>query len=133
MTLLTKVSPDFISRLNSQSVDLAVRLAIDTRKQGQALRGTIQLPHGTGKKPVIVVFAVGDKAEEATQAGATIVGGEELVKKILEDKNLTADRAYATPDMMPLVGRIARILGPRGLMPNPKLGTMTKDVGEAGM
>ena len=95
------------------------------------MRGQIQMPHSTGKLPVILVFAVGDKAEEARAAGATIVGGEELIKKIQEDKNVVADRAYATPDMMPLVGRVARILGPRGLMPNPKLGTMTKDVGDA--
>lgn len=114
-----------------ERIDVAVRLNIDPRKQNQSLRGTISLPHGSGKEPIIGVFAVGEKAEAARAAGATIVGGEELVKEIMESKNFKVDRAYATPDMMPFVGRIARILGPKGLMPNPKLGTMTPDIGQA--
>jgi len=113
-----------------ESFDVAVRLGVDPRKADQMVRGTAELPHGTGKTVRVAVFAVGDKAKEAEAAGADYVGGEELVKKVQQGW-LEFDKAVATPDMMPLVGRLGRILGPRGLMPNPKTGTVTNDVAEA--
>ena len=96
----------------------------------RAVRATAVLPHGTGKRVRIAVFAQGEKAEEAKAAGAEIVGGEDLVEAI-QGGDINFDRCIASPEMMPLVGRVARILGPRGLMPNPKMGTLTPDVGEA--
>ena len=113
-----------------ESFDIAVRLGVDPRKADQMVRGTAELPHGTGKKVKVLVFAVGDKAKEAEEAGADYVGGEELVKKIQQGW-LDFDKAVATPDMMPLVGKLGRILGPRGMMPNPKTGTVTNDVASA--
>lgn len=110
-----------------QSVELALQLGVDPRKPGQAIRGVVQLPHGTGKTVRVAVFAKGEKAEEALAAGADIVGAEDLVAAI-QGGELAFDKAVATPDMMAVVGRVARILGPRGLMPNPKLGTVTQDV-----
>jgi large subunit ribosomal protein L1 len=114
-----------------ETVELAVRLGVDPRQADQNVRGTVVLPHGTGRSIRVLVFAKGEKEREATEAGADIVGGEELVKKISEESWLEFDKAVATPDMMGLVGRIGKVLGPRGLMPNPKLGTVTFDVGKA--
>jgi large subunit ribosomal protein L1 len=113
-----------------ETVELAVRLGVDPRQADQNVRGTVVLPHGTGKAVRVLVFAKGEKEREATDAGADIVGGDELVKKISEGW-LDFDKAVATPDMMGLVGRIGKLLGPRGLMPNPKVGTVTFDVGKA--
>lgn len=113
-----------------ESVDIALQLGIDPRKPDQGVRGVVQLPHGTGKEVVVAVFAEGAAAEEARAAGAQVVGGEDLVEEILEGR-LDFTKAIASPDMMRYIGRAARILGPRGLMPNPKLGTVTPAVGDA--
>ena len=112
------------------TVEVAMRLGIDPRKADQMVRGTVSLPHGTGKTARVIVFATGDKAEEARAAGADKVGSDDLIQEIT-DGYLDFDAAIATPDQMAKVGRIARILGPRGLMPNPKTGTVTPDVGKA--
>jgi large subunit ribosomal protein L1 len=114
-----------------ETVEMAVRLGVDPRQADQNVRGTVALPHGTGRSVRVLVFAKGEKEREASEAGADIVGGEELVKKIADEGWLEFDKAVATPDMMGLVGRIGKVLGPRGLMPNPKLGTVTFDVGKA--
>jgi large subunit ribosomal protein L1 len=114
-----------------ETLELAIRLGVDPRQADQNVRGTVALPHGTGRSVRVAVFAKGDKEREAREAGADHVGGEDLVKKIQEEGWLEFDNAVATPDMMGLVGRIGKILGPRGLMPNPKLGTVTFDVGKA--
>jgi len=113
-----------------ESVDLAVNLGVDPKHADQMVRGGIVLPHGTGKTVRILVFAKGDKEKEAAEAGADHVGGEDLAKRIQEGW-LDFDRVIATPDMMGIVGRLGRVLGPRGLMPNPKLGTVTMDVRRA--
>jgi large subunit ribosomal protein L1 len=113
-----------------ESMDIAVRLGVDSRKADQNVRGSVLLPKGTGKKFRILVFAKGEKEAEAKGAGAEFVGGEDLLKKIQEGW-LEFDRVVATPDMMGLVGRVAKILGPRGMMPNPKTGTVTFNVKEA--
>jgi large subunit ribosomal protein L1 len=115
----------------NESVDVAVRLGVDPRHADQMVRGAIVLPHGTGRETRILVFAKGDKAQEASDAGADHVGGEELAKKIQDEGWMEFDRVIATPDMMGVVGKLGRVLGPRGLMPNPKLGTVTPDVGRA--
>lgn len=112
------------------SVDLAVRLGIDPRKADQMVRGSVVLPHGTGKTSRVAVFAEGAKADEAEEAGADIVGSDELVAMI-EAGNLDFDAVIATPDQMSKVGRFGKVLGPRGLMPNPKTGTVTMDVTKA--
>src|ERR1700760_2025155 len=112
------------------TVEVAVRLGVDPRKADQMVRGTVNLPHGTGKSPRVAVFASGEKAEEATAAGADIVGSDDLIAQI-QGGFLDFDAAVATPDQMAKVGRIARILGPRGLMPNPKTNTVTMDIGRA--
>jgi large subunit ribosomal protein L1 len=113
-----------------ESVETAIRLGVDPRHADQQVRGSIVLPNGTGKVPVIIVFAQGDAAASAEEAGADFVGGEELAEKIKEGW-LGFDRAIAAPDMMRVVGPLGRILGPRGLMPNPKTGTVTPDVAKA--
>lgn len=112
------------------TVEVAMRLGVDPRKADQMVRGTVNLPHGTGKKVRVIVFAAGEKAEAAIAAGADEVGSEELIKRI-QGGWLDFDAAIATPDQMAKVGPIARILGPRGLMPNPKTGTVTMDVAKA--
>jgi len=112
------------------TVEVAMRLGIDPRKADQMVRGTVNLPHGTGKTARVIVFANGAKAEEAAAAGADVVGSDDLVARIQEGF-LDFDAAIATPDQMAKIGRIARILGPRGLMPNPKTGTVTMDVAKA--
>ncbi len=112
------------------TVEVAMRLGVDVRKADQMVRGTVSLPHGTGKTVRVIVFATGDKADEATAAGADRVGSDDLIQAIT-DGFLDFDAAIATPDQMAKVGRIARVLGPRGLMPNPKTGTVTPDVGKA--
>ncbi|GGO10834.1 50S ribosomal protein L1 [Micromonospora parathelypteridis] len=112
------------------TVEVAMRLGVDPRKADQMVRGTVNLPHGTGKTARVIVFASGAKAEEATAAGADEVGTDELVARI-QGGWLDFDAAIATPDQMAKIGRIARILGPRGLMPNPKTGTVTMDVTKA--
>ncbi|NKQ56398.1 50S ribosomal protein L1 [Amycolatopsis sp. K13G38] len=112
------------------TVEVAVRLGVDPRKADQMVRGTVNLPHGTGKTVRVIVFAVGDKATQAEAAGADAVGSDELIERI-QGGWLDFDAAIATPDQMAKVGRIARILGPRGLMPNPKTGTVTPDVAKA--
>jgi large subunit ribosomal protein L1 len=113
-----------------ESVDAAVRLGVNPRHADQMIRSSVSLPHGTGKTVRVAVFAKGDRAAAATAAGADVVGAEDLVEKI-QGGWLDFDSAVATPDMMGLVGRLGRVLGPRGLMPNPKVGTVTMDVGKA--
>ncbi len=110
-----------------EAVDLAVNLGVDPRKSDQMVRGTVVLPHGIGKKVRVLVFAKGEKEKEAADAGADYVGAEDLVEKITKGW-LDFDKSVATPDVMGLVGKLGKILGPRGLMPNPKLGTVTFDV-----
>ena len=112
------------------TVEVAMRLGVDPRKADQMVRGTVNLPHGTGKTARVIVFAVGEKANEALAAGADEVGGDDLIEKV-QKGFLDFDAAVATPDQMGKVGKIARILGPRGLMPNPKTGTVTADVTKA--
>jgi large subunit ribosomal protein L1 len=113
-----------------ETVEIAVRLGVDPRKADQMVRGTVGLPSGTGKDVRVAVFAAGEAAEEARKAGADIVGVDDLAADIQAGK-MDFDVAIATPDLMPLVGRLGRVLGPRGLMPNPKTGTVTTDVGRA--
>ncbi len=111
-----------------ETVEAYFRLGIDPKKAEQQLRGTFVLPHGTGKTPRILVFATGDLAEEAKEAGADHVGGEELAEKIQKEGWLDFDIAIASPDMMRVCGKLGKVLGPRGLMPNPKSGTVTKNI-----
>ncbi len=113
-----------------ETIDISIMLGIDGSKQDQAVRNVVNLPNGTGKTYRVAVFAKDQKAEEAKKAGADIVGGEELVEMIQKGE-MPFDRCIATPDMMALVGRVGKILGPKGLMPNPKLGTVTMDVATA--
>ena len=114
-----------------ETVELAVRLGVDPRHADQQVRGAVVLPHGTGKTKRVLVFAKGDKAKEAENAGADYVGAEEYVNKIQNENWLDFDVVVATPDMMSIVGRLGRILGPKGLMPNPKSGTVTFDIEKA--
>ncbi len=114
-----------------ESVDLAINLGVDPRKADQNIRGSVVLPHGTGRTAKVLVFAKGEKVKEAEDAGADYVGGEELAEKIQKEGWLEFDKVVATPDMMAVVGKLGRILGPRGLMPNAKTGTVTFDVAKA--
>jgi large subunit ribosomal protein L1 len=113
-----------------ESVDIAINLGVDASKSDQNVRGSTVLPHGAGKSVKVAVFAQGAKADEAKAAGADIVGAEDLVD-IVQKGTIDFDRCIATPDMMPLVGRLGKVLGPRGMMPNPKVGTVTPDVAAA--
>ena len=113
-----------------ETVEIAFRLGVDPRKADQMVRGTVSLPNGSGKTVRVAAFAQGPKATEAKEAGADIVGGEELVEQVIAG-NIDFDAAVATPDMMATVGKAGRVLGPRGLMPNPKTGTVTNDIGKA--
>ncbi len=114
-----------------ESVDVAIVLGVDPRKADQNIRSSVVLPHGTGKKVRVLVFAKGEKVKEAEEAGADYAGGEELVEKIQKEGWLDFDKVVATPDMMGLVGRLGKILGPRGLMPNAKTNTVTFDIAKA--
>lgn len=126
LELVKKIAPAKFD----ETVELAVRLGVDPRHADQQLRGAVVLPHGLGKDKTVLVFAKGDKAKEAEAAGADFVGAEDMVEKI-QGGWMNFDVAIATPDMMALVGRLGRVLGPRGLMPNPKTGTVTMDVDRA--
>ncbi len=125
-----QAAKDGVKTKFDQSVDVAVKLGVDPRKADQNIRGSVVLPNGTGKTFRVLVFAKGEKETEAREAGAEHVGGEDLVKKI-QGGWLEFDRVVATPDMMSSVGKLGRVLGPRGLMPNPKTGTVTFDVAKA--
>ena len=113
-----------------ETIELAINLGVDPRHADQMVRGVCDLPNGTGRSVRVAVFARGPKAEEATKAGADVVGAEDLMEQI-QSGNINFDKVIATPDMMPLVGRLGKILGPRGMMPNPKVGTVTMDVTKA--
>ncbi|MEL6793026.1 MAG: 50S ribosomal protein L1, partial [Pseudomonadota bacterium] len=113
-----------------ETIEIAMSLGVDPRHADQMVRGTVDLPNGTGKTVRVAVFARGPKAEEATAAGADIVGAEDLMETV-QGGTIEFDRCIATPDMMPIVGRLGKVLGPRNLMPNPKVGTVTMDVKEA--
>jgi large subunit ribosomal protein L1 len=117
-------------KYNEAAVEVAMRLGVDPRKADQMVRGTVNLPHGTGKTARVLVFASGAKAEDAKAAGADFVGSDDMIEKV-SGGWLDFDAVVATPDMMGKVGRLGRVLGPRGLMPNPKTGTVTMDVGKA--
>jgi len=125
-----KLAKDTTATKFDATVEVAMRLGVDPRKADQMVRGTVNLPHGTGKTARVIVFASGERAAEAEAAGADVVGTDELVARI-QGGWLEFDAAIATPDQMAKIGRIARILGPRGLMPNPKTGTVTMDVTKA--
>ena len=125
-----KLAKETSSTKMDATVEVAIRLGVDPRKADQMVRGTVNLPHGTGKTARVIVFAVGEKAAEAEAAGADVVGAEDLIERI-QGGWVDFDAAIATPDQMAKVGRIARVLGPRGLMPNPKTGTVTNDVTKA--
>jgi large subunit ribosomal protein L1 len=114
-----------------ETVEMAVRLGVDPRQADQNVRGTVVLPNGTGKVPRVLVLAKGEKEREARDAGADFVGNDDLIKRIQEENWLDFDRVIATPDVMGAVGRIGKILGPRGLMPNPRVGTVTFDIAKA--
>src|ERR1700726_2860755 len=114
-----------------ETVDLTLRLGVDTRHADQMVRGTVVLPHGLGKSKTVAVIATGDRQKDAQDAGADFVGGEEMVEKIQKENWTAFDALIATPDMMKVVGRLGKVLGPKGLMPNPKTGTVTLDVASA--
>jgi large subunit ribosomal protein L1 len=114
-----------------ESVDVAIRLGVDPRKADQMVRGTVSLPHGTGKSVRVAAFAAGQAAQEAKDAGADVVGAQDLADRIQNENFLDFDAVVAAPDLMSVVGKLGRVLGPRGLMPNPKAGTVTPEVGKA--
>jgi large subunit ribosomal protein L1 len=113
-----------------ETIELSMNLGVDPRHADQMVRGVVNLPHGTGKSVRVAVFAAGDKAAEATEAGADVVGSDDLAEMVQKGE-INFDRCIATPDMMPIVGKLGKVLGPRGMMPNPKLGTVTQDVATA--
>ena len=125
-----KLAKETSSKKQDATVEVAIRLGVDPRKADQLVRGTVNLPHGTGKTARVLVFATGDRAEEARAAGADIVGSDELIAEV-EKGRLDFDAVVSTPELMGKVGRLGRVLGPRGLMPNPKTGTVTPDVAKA--
>tara|TARA_Y100001960_G_C14660663_1_gene820636 strand:- start:260 stop:967 length:708 start_codon:yes stop_codon:yes gene_type:complete len=126
-----KIVKDAASKTKfDETVEVAINLGIDPRHADQMVRGTVSLPHGTGKSVKVAVFAKDAKAQEAQDAGADLVGAEELAEKI-QGGDINFERCIATPDMMAVVGRLGKVLGPKGLMPNPKLGTVTSDIAEA--
>ncbi|MER5308171.1 50S ribosomal protein L1 [Streptomyces sp. NPDC002773] len=127
-----RIAKDTATTKFDGTVEVAFRLGVDPRKADQMVRGTVNLPHGTGKTARVLVFATGDRAEAAIAAGADIVGSDELIDEISKGNRLNEfDAVVATPDLMGKVGRLGRVLGPRGLMPNPKVGTVTPDVAKA--
>ncbi|NPB06969.1 MAG: 50S ribosomal protein L1 [Aquificae bacterium] len=128
---LLKEMEKVLQRRFDETVELAMRLNVDPRYADQMVRGSVVLPHGLGKPIKVVVFAEGEDAKKAEEAGADVVGGEELINKILKEEWTDFDVAIATPEMMPKVAKLGRILGPRGLMPSPKTGTVTKNVEQA--
>ena len=125
-----KIAKETATTKYDATIEVALRLGVDPRKADQMVRGTVNLPHGTGKTARVLVFAVGPKAAEAEAAGADIVGADELIEEV-QNGRLDFDAVVATPDLMGKVGRLGRVLGPRGLMPNPKTGTVTMDVEKA--
>src|SRR5919109_1924726 len=126
-----KLVPDTKVAKFDESVDIAVRLGVDPKHADQMVRGAVVLPHGTGKSLRVAVVAKGDKAREAKEAGADFVGAEDIAEKIQKESWTDFDSMVATPDMIGLVGRLGRVPGPKGLMPNPKVGTVTNDLGAA--
>jgi large subunit ribosomal protein L1 len=126
-----RIIKDFDTPKFDETVEVHIRTGLNVRHAEQQLRGTIALPHGLGKEMTVAVFAKGDKAREAEEAGADFVGAEDLAERVQEEGFTDFDVAIATPDMMPVVGRLGRILGPQGKMPNPKVGTVTMDVAKA--
>jgi len=125
-----KMVKERVSAKFDETIEIAINLGVDPRHADQMVRGVVTLPNGTGRTLRVGVFARGAKAEEAKAAGADVVGAEDLVEKV-QGGNIDFDRCIATPDMMPLVGRLGKVLGPRGMMPNPKIGTVTMDVANA--
>jgi large subunit ribosomal protein L1 len=130
-TEAVRIIKDFDTPKFDETVEVHIRTGLNVRHAEQQLRGTIALPHGLGKEMTVAVFAKGDKAREAEEAGADFVGAEDLAERVQEEGFTDFDVAIATPDMMPVVGRLGRILGPQGKMPNPKVGTVTMDVSKA--
>jgi large subunit ribosomal protein L1 len=130
-TEAVRLIKDFQGPKFDETVEVHIRTGLNVRHADQQLRGTIALPHGLGKEMTVAVFAKGDKAREAEEAGADHVGAEDLAKRVEEEGFTDFDVAIATPDMMPVVGKLGRILGPQGKMPNPKVGTVTMDIGKA--
>ncbi|HXW69758.1 MAG TPA: 50S ribosomal protein L1 [Dissulfurispiraceae bacterium] len=126
---ITLVKENMVAKFD-ETVDIAINLGVDAKKSDQMVRGTVVLPYGTGKPVRVLAFAKGDKEKEAREAGADFVGAEDMVEKIQKGW-LDFDKAVATPDLMGMVGKLGKLLGPRGLMPNPKLGTVTFDIGKA--
>jgi large subunit ribosomal protein L1 len=125
-----KILKEFAAKKIDETIEVSLNLGVDTRHADQQVRGVVALPHGTGKGVRVAVFAKGEKANEAKSAGADIVGADDLAEKVLKGE-IDFERVIATPDMMAVVGKLGKVLGPRGLMPNPKLGSVTMDVAKA--